>query len=163
MAVDFDWGADEGLQGQLLALEDELVGAGDGLEGAAVRDAEDEGVIEAAGALEDGATTAAAPEDADLAVAADGEVGFERGLVGVAEDHEGFGWLPEAEDFVLGAFFAQVEEGLVAGQVFGRGGEGEVDIFHCATAVLIYSLGPSQVRTLSNAAVWPYIGHGVGR
>ena len=130
LALPLDGGHEERGQGVAEAFEDEAVGGGDAVEGAGVGDAEDQGVVEDAGALQDGAAAGAAAQDGDGVLLTEGEVGFGGGLVGVAEDNEVAGQGPEAEEFVALAGFAEVEEDLVAGEVFLGRREGEVAEVH---------------------------------
>ncbi len=130
IALALDWEVGDEFDGLGDAGEDIVIGAGDGGEGGVAVEAEDEGVAEGAWGLDDGAAAAGAAEDGDVEGLAGGEVGFEGGLVGVAEDDHGGGGFPEAEDFGALVGVAVFEEGFFEGEVFGGGGEGKVEVFH---------------------------------
>ncbi len=117
-ALDGDGLAGGAFEGLALAAHDEGVGAGDGLEIGVEVDAENEGIIETAGALEDGAAAAATAQDGDVFAAAGFEVRFAGGGVGKAEDDEALRWLPEAQNFGA-AGFAGLKEGFVRGEIGG--------------------------------------------
>ena len=51
-------------------------------------------------------------------------------LIGVTEDDKVIGRLPNAEKFARDARFAEIEENLVASEVFGRGFEGKIAEVH---------------------------------
>jgi len=93
-------------------------------------EAEDEGIVETAGALQDGATTAAAAKDGNVLGATGGQVYLGGGAVSVTEDDEIAVRLPKTEGFRVRVLVAGVEEGFIAGEVGGWGGEGEVEVFH---------------------------------
>src|SRR5581483_6756948 len=135
---------------------DELVRSGDALQRPGLGNAKDQRIIEATGALEDGPAPAAPPQDPNLVGLADRKIGFHSRAVGLTDHHERLYWLPKSQQFALLTLLAEVQQGLVAGQVLRRGRKCKVNIFHCAKAVLIYSSGPSQLRTLSNAAILRY-------
>lgn len=111
--------------------ENKLIGAVDGIEAVGVAQfaIEHEGVIEAAGALENGAAPAAAAQHGDAVEHTGGRVYICAGGAAGAEDDEMSGAFPQAKALtvvVLGEF----EEGFFEGEVFFGGGEGEVEVEH---------------------------------
>ena len=74
--------------------------------------------------MQDCPAAAASPENADLIGFASLNIDFPGGLIGIADDDEWFLWLPEPEDFLVNTLFAEIEQGFIAGQVFGGRGEG---------------------------------------
>ena len=119
------------LQGRALALHDELVRAADGMERAALALREDQGVIEAARALEHGAAAAAPAVNRHAVRRACGQIGLRGGAVGVAEHHEPADRLPKAQEAGQPAGFGQVEEGFVRREVGRWRPLGLVEVFHC--------------------------------
>lgn len=93
-------------------------------------DPEDEGIAQTAGALEDGAAAAAAAEDGDAERGA--RVGVDLGInaIGVSEDDEVSGGLPEAQGFTAIAGFSGVEQRFIGGEVFGWSGPGMIEVIH---------------------------------
>lgn len=106
-------------------LHDICIGVADVGEGAGVGDFQDQRVIQGAGTLEDGAATGAATEDRDGVLPGLVEISFGAGFVGVAEDEEVFGRLPEAENL-----FAGIQQRFVAGEVLLGRGQCEIEKLH---------------------------------
>ena len=128
--MDGDGRGQETLQCLPLMFHDVTIGGRDGVEGGMTLEAEDEGIVETAGALQDGATTAAAAKDGNVLGATGGQVYLGGGAVSVTEDDEIAVRLPKTEGFRVRVLVAGVEEGFIAGEVGGGGGEGEVEVFH---------------------------------
>jgi hypothetical protein len=74
-----------------MALEDVVVGAGDGGEGRIGGEGENERVVKAAGTLQHGAAPAAPPQHRHGRLPAGGEVHLDRRVVAVSDDDEVFG------------------------------------------------------------------------
>ena len=65
-----------------------------------------------------------------VSLLAEGEVDLGGGFVGVTQDDEVLRQRPEAQEFVAAAGFAEVEQRLVAGEVFLGRPQREVAEFH---------------------------------
>jgi hypothetical protein len=63
-------------------------------------------------------------------LAAESEIDFGVGRIRVAENHKISGRFPESEKFVRATFFAKVEQSLVARQIFSRGRQSQIAVFH---------------------------------
>jgi hypothetical protein len=123
MALALDRGPEQRGQGGLVAFQNGLVGGGDAAERPGAVEAQDQRVVEDARALQDGAAAGATAQDRDRVGPAEGQVHLPGGLVGVAYDDEVLRRLPEAEQVAGPAGFTEVEQRLVAGEVFFRRGE----------------------------------------
>lgn len=119
--ADVDGLGHEGLKGALVGFHDDAIGGRDGAEFGSAGEVQDEGIVEAAGDLEDCATAAAASEHGDTEASAGVEVGFGGGAVGMAEDDERGGGFPEAKGFGGRVGGAPEQEGFVGSEVGGRG------------------------------------------
>ena len=73
-------------------------------------------------------------------------------VIRVADNDKNVVWFPKSQDFTPGTGLGEVEECLVTGEVPGRGGEGEIQVFHCSFTMLMYRSGPGGRLILSNAA-----------
>ena len=83
--------------------------------------------------MEHRATASATAQNRHAVLPGAVEVGFGTRLVGVAEHEEMFARFPKAQDAAVAAvLLAQVEQRLVAGEVFGGRGQRQVEKLHGA-------------------------------
>ncbi len=120
----------EGAQNPSMALEHVVVALGDALKKGRAVEAENEGVIENPGPLENGAAAGAAAQHRQIMLAAKSLIDFGSNRVGVADNDEVTGRFPETQDFALGGVVAVVEQRLVQGEVFFGRLEGQVKVLH---------------------------------
>ncbi len=103
-----------------LTFHDPAVGTGDGFEIRVERDGEGEPVVEAAGALDDGAASAAAAIDRDAVPLACVDVDLACDGLAVADDDPRLGGFPEPEQARAAVFVDVVERGFVEGEQLRR-------------------------------------------
>ena len=101
-------------------IHDELIGLADVGERAGVGNPQNQRVVETAGALQNRAAAGAAPQHRQAILPGLGEIDLGSNWVGVAKHEKMLGRLPDAEDFRRRPGLAQVEERLVAGEIFRR-------------------------------------------
>ncbi len=91
------------------------------MERAGLADAQDERIVQATRSLKHGPAARATAHHGDTVRPAKGQADFGADFVAVTDHHKMMGGFPEAQQFAGDAFFAQVEQRLVAGEVlFGR-------------------------------------------
>lgn len=121
-ALDGEFAWNDGCEGGVDLLHDEHVGGGDGAEFFAGSDGEYQGIVQAAGALEDGAAAGGASQDRNAEFAATLLVNFIGQLFAETKDDRMLRRFPEGEEAgVVGMVFAMVEEGFLGGEEFGCG------------------------------------------
>ena len=141
-----------------MPVEDEIVGGSDAAGGAGLVDAEEQRIIENSRSLDDGAAAGAPAQDRDLMVAAVGEVDLGVRVVGVAKDDEMTGRFPEAEQLILPAVLAEVEQGLIAGEVFLGRRQGQVADFHNAEKRTPQHVQCSAASVLTGVMLYYFVG-----
>ncbi len=109
--------AEQRFAGGLVTFHDEAVGFGDGGGRADQVEWKDEGIVEAAGALEDRAAAAAPAQDRDPQRITAIEVNLVRQACGVADDDERNGGFPEAENPGPAVGLAFLQHGLFPSEV----------------------------------------------
>lgn len=116
---DLAW--EEGGEGLALTFHDPAVGAGDGFEFRVESDGQREPVVQAAGALDDGAAPAATAEDVDAVALAGVDVNLAGDGLAVPDDDPVCGGFPEPEKAGAAVFVDVVERSFVEGEeVLGR-------------------------------------------
>ena len=130
LAPQLDGHPDERGQRVAVAIENEPVGGGDAVARARVVKAQDKRVVEHSRSLEDGAAAGTAAQDGDIEALAEREVHLDGGFIGVTQDDEISREGPESQEFIAAAGFAEVQQGLVASEVFLGGPQGEIAKFH---------------------------------
>ena len=103
-----------------MGLHDEAIGQRDARGRAAFIDAEDQRIIQATWALQNRSATAAPAVNGNVQRFARCLVDFGADLVRVADDYKMPRWFPEAQDFLIETFLAQVKQGFVTGQILCR-------------------------------------------
>ena len=95
-------------------------------------DRQDQGIVEAAGALQHSAATGATPQYRYAVPPGTWQIRFGAGFVGVTEHDEMLPGFPEPQNAIAAIGFAPVEQRLVAGEVFFGSGQRQVQQFHGA-------------------------------
>ena len=117
--LDGELARNDGCEGGVDLLHDEDVGCGDGVEFVAGFDGENQGIVQAAGALEDGAAAGGASEDGNPEFAAAVLMDFVGQLFAEAQYDSILGRFPKGEEAgMVGVVFAEVEEGFFGGEKF---------------------------------------------
>jgi len=96
MTLNFDSRADQGFQGALERFQDERVCLGDALKRTSMIDPQDQRIVKAPRALENGPAAAASPENGDVVGPAGGQINIGINLAGVSEDDEVIRGLPKS-------------------------------------------------------------------
>jgi hypothetical protein len=117
-------------------LHDATVGEGDIFEAGILVGIQNQGVIQAAGPLENGSASAAAAQHRDIFGPAAGQVQFLFRAIAVPENREGVERLPNAENFLVAFFLGPIEQGLVEGEVLLRGWQRQLEVIHVVKAIL---------------------------
>ena len=113
-----------------LARHDELIRAADGCQRGVRVKIQDDGIVQAAWALQHGAASAASTQNGDAALMTSFDVNFLRNLICVAEYDEGPGRFPKQQHSRSTCGFGLVEQCFVGGQQLGGRGESEVEEVH---------------------------------
>lgn len=119
---------EESGEGVAVAAEDPAVGAGDAGQIGVVVQGQDQGIVEAAGALEYGATAAATAQDRQAKALTGLEIYFGGGGIGAAEHDERAGGFPTAQHLAVRLLGAPFEQGLVQRQICLGQGAGVIQI-----------------------------------
>lgn len=96
MALNFDSRADQGFQGLLERSQDERVCLGDALKRTSMIDPQDQRIVKAPRALQNGPAAATSPENGDVVGLAGGQINIGVNLAGVSQDDEVIRGLPKS-------------------------------------------------------------------
>ena len=134
-------------------FHDELVGFADVSQRTGVWNSQNQRVIEAAGTLQDRAAAGAAAHHRDAIVPGLVEIGFSADFVRVTEHQKMFRWLPDAQSFASLAGLGQIEQRLIASEVFRRRRQCEIEKLHSrsiAGVCVLARIGYSQKHLAMN-------------
>jgi len=119
-----------------------------------VVDAQDKRIVQAAMTLQDGAAAGATAQDRHAGAPASFEIRLARCGIGIAQNDEIFGGLPEAEGLAT-ARLAGVQQCFVGRQVGGRAGESRIPEIHFPQ----YLICQGWAQTISCSVLWVWLFH----
>src|SRR3989338_453422 len=96
LTLNFDSRADQGFQGALERFQDERVCLGDALKRTSMIDPQDQRIVQAPRALENGPAAATSPENGDVVGLTGGQINIRVHLAGVSQDDEVIRGLPKS-------------------------------------------------------------------
>ena len=138
------------IQSRAISLHHEPIRPGNRLQRGFGVKAQDERIIQAARTLDHCSAPAAPSKDRDVEFAAGCKIYFAFDPVRITDHDEMPVGLPEAEHLGAVAFVAPVEQRFVAGKVFFRARQGQVQVFQGPLSVCVRPESSSNCATAAN-------------
>ena len=133
---------DNVLQSLPEALHDEAIRLGDAGQWGGISESQDQRIVQAAGALEHRSSPGEPPQDGDAMGSAGRQIHFQPYSARISEDDKVLVGFPESQNFPVSAL-AEIDQGLVAGEVLRRRGQGQIEMLE---RVRIHAVGSILTR-----------------